>query len=134
MQNRSIFGDVNPIASKHGCDLVHSLFANLPFGCKLPMTTLVHDAFPRTHPQWYTLRNRLILDWMTATGCRLATKVFTVSEYSKKELSTAYGVPAEKITVCYNGPGNDVSQLTEQEMLAIDAEGRPGFVVSARYS
>jgi glycosyltransferase involved in cell wall biosynthesis len=112
-------------AKKLGCDLVHSLFANLPFGCKLPMTTLVHDAFPRTHPQWYTPRNRLILDWMTATGCRLATKVVTVSEYAKKELSRAYDVPEEKISVSYNGPGNDVSQLSEQEMLAIDAEGLP---------
>jgi glycosyltransferase involved in cell wall biosynthesis len=112
-------------AKKLGCDLVHSLFANLPFGCKLPMTTLVHDAFPRTHPQWYTPRNRLILDWMTATGCRLVTKVFTVSEYAKKELSRAYDVPEEKISVSYNGPGNDVSQLSEQEMLAIDAEGLP---------
>ncbi|MEI7577118.1 MAG: glycosyltransferase family 1 protein [Armatimonadota bacterium] len=116
-------------ATKLGCDLVHSLFANLPFGCKLPMTTLVHDAFPRTHPQWYTPRNRRILDWMTASGCRLATHVLTVSEFARTELNRAYGTPLEKITVCYNGPGNDVQQLTEAELISVSREGLPDLDV-----
>ena len=116
-------------AKKLGCEIIHSLFANLPFGCKLPMTTLVHDAFPRTHPQWYTPRNRLILDWMTATGCRLARKVLTVSQFAKMELNRAYGVPLDKIRVTYNGPGNEVRQLPENEMAEISTEGLPDLEV-----
>lgn len=112
-------------ASKMGCALVHSLFANLPYGCKLPMTTLVHDAFPRTHPQWYTTRNRLILDWMTATGCRLASHVLTVSEFAKTELNRAYGTSLDKVSVCYNGPGNDVRQLPENDANSVSRVGLP---------
>lgn len=116
-------------ASKLGCDLVHSLFANLPYACRLPMTTMVHDAFPRTHSQWYTTRNRLILDWMTATGCRLASHVLTVSEFAKTELNRAYGTPLEKVSVCYNGPGNDVRQLLENESNSVSREGLPDLEV-----
>ena len=112
-------------AKKLGCDILHSLFANLPFGCKLPMTTVIHDAFPRTHPRWYTFRNQKILDWMTATGCRLATKVVTGSEYSRRELARAYRTSVNKFELCCNGPGNDVKVLTDAEIGAISLEGLP---------
>jgi glycosyltransferase involved in cell wall biosynthesis len=116
-------------AKRLGCDLVHSLFANLPYACSLPKTTVIHDAFPRTHSSWYTTRNRLILDWMTATGCRVATRVVTVSEFSKRELSRAYGASMAKIDVCFNGPGNDVSDLDEAGIAAISREGLPDLDV-----
>lgn len=116
---------VGRAAKKLGCDLLHSLFANLPFACTLPMTTVIHDAFPRTHPQWYTPRNQKILDWMTATGCRLATRVISVSEYSIRELSRAYSTPIENFAVCHNGPGNDVSKLDDEQMSQIPLDGLP---------
>ncbi len=116
-------------AKKLGCDLLHSLFANLPFGCKLPMTTVIHDAFPRTHPQWYIPRNQKILDWMTATGCRLATKVVTGSTHARDELARAYRTPIGKFELCCNGPGNDVKVLSEDEIKGISREGLPNLEV-----
>ncbi len=112
-------------AQRLGCDLVHSLFATVPFGCRIPVTTLIHDAFPRTHPEWYTGRNRLILDKMTATGCRVAKNVATVSEFSANELSRAYSVSREKFDVVFNGPGNDSFVLSDEERAKSDRTGLP---------
>ena len=64
---------------------------------------VVHDVLFETHPAffgWKTRwRNKLLVGW----SVRRAGAVATVSEYSRREISRAYGRPAERISVIRNG-------------------------------
>lgn len=107
-------------AKRLKCDALLSLFLPLPFFCNLPKFTIAHDAFPRTHAEWYPLRKRFILDNLTKYACRKSCRVLTVSEFSKKELARAYGKALQEIIVISNGPGNDVRPLNESELAEVD--------------
>lgn len=107
-------------AKRLGCDCLLSLFLPLPFFCRLPKFTIAHDAFPRTHSEWYPPRKRLILDNLTKFACRHSKRVFTVSEFSRRELNRAYGKSLDEIVVISNGPGNDVRELSSTELESID--------------
>lgn len=63
----------------------------------------VHDLgfeyFPETHSQ-FSFR---YLRWVTRRAVRAAAAVIAVSENTKSDLVSMYGVPADKITVIYHG-------------------------------
>ena len=101
-------------------DLLLSLFLALPFDCKIPMVAIAHDAFPRTHPEWYPWRKRRILDWLTANACKKSSALVTVSEFSKSELCRAYNVDPKKVFVAPNGLGNDIRILSSNQLEKID--------------
>ena len=50
-----------------------------------------------------TLKSRLYARPMLRLGAKRATHIFTVSEYSKRQIVEHLDVPAEKVTVTYNG-------------------------------
>ncbi len=101
-------------------DLVLSLFLALPVFCKIPMVVFAHDAFPRTHPEWYPPRKRIILDQLTAFACKKSKAVVTGSEFSKEELAQAYKSLPNKIFVTPYGLGNDIHLLTDEELGQVD--------------
>lgn len=107
-------------AKKLKADLMLSLFLALPIFCRIPMVAFAHDAFPRTHPEWYPPRKRMILDQLTAFACKKSRALVTVSEYSKIELSRAYKIPVSKIFVALNGIGNEIKVLTDEELSCVD--------------
>jgi glycosyltransferase involved in cell wall biosynthesis len=47
---------------------------------------------------------------------RKAKKIITVSEYSKEDICTTYGIKKEKVEVIYNAANTAFRQLTEQEI------------------
>lgn len=107
-------------ARRLGADVLLSMFLPLPMFCKLPMVAIAHDAFPRTHADWYPPRKRIILDKMTEYACRKSKALVTVSEFSKKELAKAYGISESKIFVAPNGVGNDMHRLSDDELAKVD--------------
>lgn len=107
-------------ARKLKADVLLSLFVPLPISCRVPMVAIAHDAFPRTQPEWYPPRKRLILDRMTAFACKRTKALVTVSEFSKSELCRAYGASPAKVFVAPNGVGNEMRQLTASELADAD--------------
>jgi glycosyltransferase involved in cell wall biosynthesis len=57
------------------------------------------EAFPRRQRAWL---KRLIRD-----SASRADHIITVSEYSKRDIVTTYGIPEQKITVTYEGAGQE---------------------------
>jgi glycosyltransferase involved in cell wall biosynthesis len=107
-------------AKKLNADVLLSLFLPVPFGCKIPIVTFAHDAFPRTHADWFPPRKRMILDRLTSIACKKSKAVVTVSEFSRCELAKAYMVSKDKIFVAPNGLGNDIRRLSSEELDRID--------------
>ncbi|MGH9878714.1 MAG: glycosyltransferase family 4 protein, partial [Nitrososphaerales archaeon] len=87
---------------KYNLDLLHTQYISpIPSFCKTVIT--LHDILFESHPQYFSplfnLRSKLL---MRTSAARVA-HIFTVSEYSKKEISSRYKINSDDITVLHNG-------------------------------
>src|SRR3989337_1196867 len=55
------------------------------------------------YPQLFTSKDRLQLTNWTAYSVRKAEKIFTISNFSKKEIVEIYNIPDNKVVVTYPG-------------------------------
>jgi glycosyltransferase involved in cell wall biosynthesis len=85
-------------------DLLHAQYF-LPHHLKCRTVLTVHDVLYERFPQFFTradsYRNKLGIPW----SCRRADHILTVSQSSKRDLMSFYGLNSERITVTY--PGTD---------------------------
>lgn len=92
-------------------------FSVLGAPCKT--VPVIHDLNFETHPEILPS----ITSWYYRTFfpkfAEEATKVLTVSEYSKKDLITTYGIEADKIKVVYNGVNPLFSPISEERKLQV---------------
>ena len=68
-----------------------------------PVVTLVHDVAFERHPEFFSPYERA---WMTRGfrfSCRHSAGVIAVSNFTRDEIVSLYGVPHERITVAPNG-------------------------------
>ncbi|MDP3997130.1 MAG: glycosyltransferase family 1 protein [Candidatus Andersenbacteria bacterium] len=93
-----------------GYDIVHATNQTLSFiiDGSLPAVVTVHDIIEVLEPQsgWGGLAAKYLY-----SGIKRADHIIAVSEYTKKTIMDYYGVAAGKITVVYNGVGEDFYPL-----------------------
>lgn len=87
---------------KYKLDLLHTQYISpFPSYCKTIIT--LHDVLFESHPEYFsklfTLRSKILMRLSAGRSAH----VFTVSEYSKKEIIDRYGVTQENISVILNG-------------------------------
>ncbi len=85
-----------------GAELVHTQYA-LPLRVSCPAVVTVHDLSFERQPGLFSLRDRLLFRRVVPSAVRRATRVFTVSDRTKRDLIELYDVPAEKVVVTPNG-------------------------------
>ncbi len=73
------------------------------FFTDVPRFTIVHDISYRTVKEDFSLRHRLFFDIPSLLSCRVSKLVFTVSEFSKREIIKHYKIDANKISVVLSG-------------------------------
>ncbi len=82
-------------------DILHTQYM-LPLGSRHGSAVTIHDVlfepFPEFFEPLFVLRSRLMMRW----AARRADMLFTVSEYSRQEISQRYGVPLERIGLLHN--------------------------------
>lgn len=67
-----------------------------------PRVVLVHDLSFRHHPEHYALVTRLRLNILVPLHIRQARLVITVSEFSRKDLVTTFGLAPDRVVVVPN--------------------------------
>jgi glycosyltransferase involved in cell wall biosynthesis len=67
----------------------------------IPTVLTVHDLIFRHLPDHHKPLNRWYLNLTVPLYCQRATHVIAVSERTRRDLTAAYGVPPEKVTVIY---------------------------------
>lgn len=84
-----------------GLDILHVQYI-MPVPSLCTVVSTIHDILFESHPQFFTrafrIRSKLLMR-QTATN---AAQILTVSEFSKKELISRYGVDSSKIQVITN--------------------------------
>ena len=78
-------------------------FCNCAPLIKRNQTVTIHDAAVSAVPHAFSLAFRTWYKMMFMWLGRSLKQIFTVSEFSKKELHKYYGIPLNKIHVTYNG-------------------------------
>ena len=100
-------------------DIYHGLSNELPSGIEklnIKSVVTIHDLIFERFPQTYHLDERYTHRWKIKRACKIADAVIAISEQTKNDLIDYYGVPAYKITVCYQS----CNPIFEQPITAIE--------------
>jgi glycosyltransferase involved in cell wall biosynthesis len=95
----------------------------------VPTILTVHDLIFSHFPQYHKPLNRWYLNLTMPLYCRRATHIIAISEQTRRDLVSAYGIPAEKITVIYEAAD---SRFRAQSPQAI-AAARARYQLPERY-
>ncbi len=95
-------GLAGALRASHSDRLIVSYIAPLRAPC--PVAVVVHDITYRLHPEWFSPRVRGLLGVMVPWSMRRAGVVITVSQRSKADIVSAYGVDPGRIHVVTNVP------------------------------
>lgn len=74
-----------------------------PVFCPVPMVVAVHDVSFAAHPEWFGAREGARRRLLTRASARRATRVVTISEFSKREIVRLLGVQDQTVEVGYPG-------------------------------
>ena len=77
-------------------DLLHVQYT-IPPACPCPIVTTIHDISFRVSPQWFPLKDRLLLNLTIPAAMRHAARVITDSGSSRDDILRAYRVAPEKV-------------------------------------
>jgi len=83
-------------------DVVHVQYTS-PVGCPAPVVVTVHDVSFIEHPEFFRPAQALQLRITVARTVRRAARVLTPSEFSKRAILRAFGLPEERVVVVPNG-------------------------------
>ena len=93
-------------ARRAAVDLIHAPAYTAPLHAAVPTVLTIHDVSYERHPEWYPYRR----DWARRAfyrwSARAAAHVLTVSEFSRGEITAAYGIAPDRITVAPLGAGD----------------------------
>ena len=103
----------------------------IPLGMSIPKVSMVHDVAYLRYPEHLQPRIRAFYKKWMPRYLAYTDHIITVSDFSKKEIMAGYQIPADKITVVYNGV-TDIYKPLDQESKASArkrfASGHPYFV------
>jgi len=91
---------------RDGVQLYHGLSNELPVGLRkkgIPSVVTLHDLIFLRYPQFYNALDRAIYTRKFRYACRHADRIVAVSECTKRDIVSFFGVNPDKISVIYQG-------------------------------
>ena len=107
---------------KYKADLFLSPDSYLSLRTKVPTCLVVHDLAFEHYPEHYVTSHRMYWKHYSPLFAKKATRIATVSTYSKNDIVDKYGISPDKIDVVYNGSHEEYRPLTHEEREAVKAE------------
>jgi len=104
---------VKGLLNKMQPDLFLSPDGFLSLGAKCKQLPVIHDINFLHHPQDSKLLTAKYYNYYFPKFAKAATRIATVSEYSKHDIAKNYGINEEKIDVVYNGINSFFKPLDE---------------------
>ena len=108
-------------AARDTLDVFFAPAYTAPLGLRVPLAVTIHDVSFVAHPEWFRPREGFRRRWLTRKGAHRAAVVFTVSEFSRKEIERHLDVASSRIVVIPQGVTNRAStaQATSRETLVL---------------
>ena len=115
----------------HDIDVFLSPDGYLSLSSDVKQIPVIHDLsfvhYPKDIPFW----NRNYVNYFFPKFAKKASKILTVSEYSKQDLVESFGESEDKIIVAHNGIGeifHPISEEQKEETRSKFTEGNPYFL------
>ncbi|MCK5134708.1 MAG: glycosyltransferase family 4 protein [Bacteroidales bacterium] len=122
---------INAFLKKAKPDLFLSTDGFLPLRSKIPSVAVIHDISFEHRPGDLPWLVRKYYRYFFPRFARKASRIFTVSEYSRRDIINQYDVAEEKVDMAYNGANERYQPLTEERAAEVRNEftaGSPYFV------
>ncbi len=102
--------DLAAAARMHGANVIHSTYA-APLGSSAASVLTVHDVSFLRHPEWFTWRDRLVLNAGVRLSMRRAARVLVPSGHARDELCTLLRADPARVVVTPEGVDGRFSPL-----------------------
>ena len=122
---------IPPALKKAEADIFLSPDGFLSLSSNVSSIAVVHDISFEHHPEDLPWLVRKYLHYYFPKFAHHATRIATVSEFSRSDISKQYSIPPEKIDVVYNGAGEQFIPLSTAEQVNVKnqfAAGRDYFL------
>ena len=96
----------------------------------VPMVLAIHDVSFAAHPEWFAWREGAAAAASVQLAARAATRVITISQFSKREIVAHLGIDAEKIHGRVSGCRGPVSEPTARRDMPAEVARPPGALFS----
>lgn len=107
-----------PVAIKRiNPDLFMSPDGWLSLKTKAKSHAVIHDINFEVHPEFLPRHIAAYYHYFFPRFARKASRIATVSEFTRKEIALHYAVDTEKIDVVYNGANSDFSPLRDEALI-----------------
>lgn len=119
------------VLKKTGADVFFSPDNYCSLRTSVPTALVMHDVAYVHFPKYIPWLSRQYYRFFMPRFLRRAEKALTVSEFTRQDLIRCLGIPAEKISVAYNGPREVFRPLPEGDRQAFRdryAGGAPYFL------
>lgn len=91
---------------RDGVELFHGLSNELPLDiakARIPSVVTIHDLIFRHYTDGYKPIDRLIYDYKFQRAAENSTRIIAISEATRRDIISSYGISPEKIDVVYQG-------------------------------
>ena len=107
------------LLQKNKIDIFHSpsFFGPVLVGCKVIMT--IHDMIHVLFPEESSFLHKAYYSIIVRRAAKNASRILTVSESSKRDISNYLNIPSEKIIVTYNAVDRNFRRSKEGEINGI---------------
>ncbi len=98
---------------------------------KVPTVMVVHDLAFEHFPEYVNKISATYYKHFSPLYAKRAEHIVTVSEFTKQDIVTQYGIPSEKISVAHNGASEIFKPLSNAEKISVKneiASGKNYFV------
>jgi len=105
-----------PLAARRAAvDVVHAPAYTGPLWSPAPVVLTIHDVSYQRHPLWYPYKRDWLRRSFYRSSAHAASHVLTISRFSATEITAAYGIPADHITVTPLGVDDVFTQADSNE-------------------
>jgi glycosyltransferase involved in cell wall biosynthesis len=94
----------------------------LPLICPTRSVVVIYDVGHRFFPRAHTIAEWLYVEWAIRRHVRLATRLLTISEASKRDIVRLYGADPTRIAVAYPAVDDAFRPATDQEIERVRAK------------
>lgn len=105
---------IPPVLRKYKADLFFSPDGWLSLRTDVPTLPVIHDLNFFHDQQWVEPTPRLYYNHFFPKFIKKATRIATVSEFSKQDIVNRFAIPKEQIDVVYNGSSDGFIPATEK--------------------
>lgn len=104
---------------RDGVDIFHGLSNELPLNIReagnVRSVVSLHDLIFLRYPQYYHRIDRQIYAYKFRRACEQADRIIAISECTKQDIISFFGIPEERITVIYQGCDEAFAQCPPEQ-------------------